>query len=90
MLLLYVHVTYVGGYLALPFQTVQRSTIAMLLTVQVVASLGRPIVPWSIIELNDENTTFDQLFQMIQAGSFDIIQMNDECLARLLVQRGIP
>ena len=47
----------------------------MLLTVQVVASLGRLIVPWSI---NDKNTTFAQLFQMIQAGSFDIIQMNDD------------
>jgi len=35
----------------------------MLLTVQVVASLGRPLVPWSIIELNDEDITFAQLFQ---------------------------
>ena len=50
----------------------------MLLTVQVAASLGWPIVPWSIIELNDESTTFAQLFQVIQASSFEIIQMNDD------------
>ena len=38
----------------------------MLLTVEVVASLGRPLVPWSVIELNelnDEDITFAQLFQ---------------------------
>jgi len=34
----------------------------MLLTVQVVASLGQPLVPWSIIDLNDEDITFAQLF----------------------------
>jgi len=35
----------------------------MLLTVEVVASLGRPLVPWSVIELNDEDITLAQLFQ---------------------------
>ena len=52
--------------------------VTMLLTVQVVASLGRPLVPWSIIELNDEEVTFTVLFERIQAGSFDIIEVSDD------------
>ena len=74
----------IGSYLALSRSSFRseleywRSKLAMLLTVQVAASLGRLVVPWSIIELNDEGTTFAQLFQMIQAGSFEIIQMNDD------------
>ena len=58
----------------------------MLLTVQVVASLGRPLVPWSIIELNDEEVTFTQLFEKVQAGSLDIIQVSDD-LKRAQVSR---
>ena len=50
---IYIYIRDVGSYLALTFQTGQQSTIAMLLTIQVVASLGWLIVPWSIIELND-------------------------------------
>ena len=52
----------------------------MLLTVQVVASLGRPLVPWSIIELNDEDITFAQLFQRIQAGSFGVIVVSNDVM----------
>ena len=59
----------------------------MLLTVQVVASLGRPLVPWSIIELNDEEVTFIQLFEKIQAGSFDIIEVSDDSMKRAQVSR---
>ena len=55
-----------------------RGQFLLLLTVQVVASLGRPLVPWSIIELNDEEVTFTVLFERIQAGSFDIIEVSDD------------
>ena len=58
----------------------------MFLTVQIVASLGRPLVPWSIVELNDEAITFAQLFEKIQAGSFDIIDVSDD-LKRAKISR---
>jgi len=52
----------------------------MLLAVQVVASLGQPLVPWSIIELNDEDILFAQLFQRIQAGSFGVIIVSNDVM----------
>jgi len=54
----------------------------MLLTVQVqvAASLSRPLVPWSIIELNDEDITFAQLFQRIQAGFFGVIVVSNDVM----------
>ncbi len=50
----------------------------MVLTVQVVASLGRPIVPWSIIEANDEDLSFQRLFEEVGGGCFQVVNVNEE------------
>ena len=45
----------------------------MLLCVNVSASLGCSLVPWTIIEVNEESYTFESLFTSMQAGRFDSI-----------------
>lgn len=51
----------------------------------ITALLGRPIVPWSIIEVNDEDRTFEGLFETVKAGCFDVVPVSDELRrARLL------
>ena len=48
----------------------------MLVSVQVVIGLGKPIVPWTILEV-DAKKTFNQLFTPLQAGVFDCIEVTD-------------
>ena len=50
----------------------------MFVSIQVTASLGRPIVQWSILEVNKDSMTFADLFQAIKAGRFEVISMSDE------------
>lgn len=51
----------------------------------ITALLGRPVVPWSIIEVNDEDRTFEGLFDIVKAGYFDVVTVSDELRrARLL------
>lgn len=57
----------------------------MLLSILVTVGLGRPTVPWSIIEVNDEEKTFEGLFESLQAGCFDVVPVSDDLRrARLL------
>ena len=50
----------------------------MLLCVNVSASLGRSLVPWTIIEVNEESYTFESLFTSMQAGRFDSVVVTEE------------
>ena len=50
----------------------------MFISVQVMASLGRPIVLWSILEINEDCLTFTSLFEAIKAGRFEVISMTEE------------
>ena len=50
----------------------------MLLCVNVSATLGRSLVSWTIIEVNDESYTFDSLFASIRAGRFDSVVVSEE------------
>ena len=40
----------------------------MLLSVLVALNLGRPLVPWTIVEVNGEDQTFLTLFEKLQAS----------------------
>ena len=44
------------------------------------ATTAPSLVPWSIIELNDEEITFAQLFQRIRAGSFGVIVVSNDVM----------
>ena len=50
----------------------------MLLCVNVSATLGRSLVSWTIIEVNDESYTLDSLFASIRAGRFDSVVVSEE------------
>ena len=49
----------------------------MLLSVQLVFRLGRPLVPWTIIEVQAEQS-FNELFGALQAGQFDCVPVSGE------------
>jgi hypothetical protein len=53
-------------------------TITMFISVQVTAALGRPIVQWSILEINEDTLTFSSLFEAIKAGRFEVISMSED------------
>ena len=48
----------------------------MFICVQVMASLGRPIVQWSILEINEDCLTF--MFEAIKASHFEVISITEE------------
>ena len=50
----------------------------MYISCQITVNFGRPIVPWSIIELHHEGSTFQKLFKEVKAGYFDVIPVSDE------------
>ena len=50
----------------------------MFISVQVTASLGRPIVQWSILEINNNCLTFANLFEAKKAGRFEVISMSED------------
>ena len=58
----------------------------MLLSITISVSLGRSLLPWTIIEVNDDTFTFEALLTSIQGGRFDAVMMISEDLksARLL------
>ena len=57
----------------------------MLLCVNISASLGRSLVPWSILEVNEQELTFKDLFTSIQAGCFDTVAVSDDLKSANLV-----
>ena len=58
----------------------------MLLSITISASLGRSLLPWTIIEVNEETYTFESLFTSIQAGRFYAVMMSDDLKSAKLVR----
>ena len=56
---------------------VLRPALSMLLSVLITASVGRALVPWSIVEVNEQDS-FEKLFSNIQAGCFDSVTVSDD------------
>ena len=54
---------------------------AMLLSVCVVISLGRQLVSWCIIEIQDTDMSFLMLFTAIKQGTFESSQASQELQA---------
>ena len=54
-----------------------RAALSMLLSVLVTANVGGALVPWSIIEVNEQEYSFEQLFRNIQAGCFDSVTVSE-------------
>ena len=50
----------------------------MYLSVQVSETLGRLIVPWTIIEFHEEGLSFGDLLSSIKAGHFSVIEVSDD------------
>ena len=50
------------------------------------ASLGRRVVPWTIIDVQREDRTFQTLFTEAMAGKFDCVEVNDELKRANLLQ----
>lgn len=50
----------------------------MYLSVLVTCGLGRPIVPWSILEVSDEDKSFENLLESLQAGCFDLVEVSED------------
>ena len=50
----------------------------MYLSVQVSESLGRLIVPWTIIEFLEEGLSFGDLLSCIKAGRFSVVEVSDD------------
>ena len=50
----------------------------MYLSVQVSESLGRLIVPWTIIEFLEEGLSFGDLLSCIKASCFSVIEVSDD------------
>ena len=57
---------------------VLRPALSMLLSVLITASVGRALVPWSIVEVNGQEDSFEKLFSNIQAGCFDSVTVSDD------------
>jgi len=49
----------------------------MYLSVQVSKSLGRFIVPWTVIEFHKEGLSFGDLLSSIKASHFSVIEVSD-------------
>ena len=58
----------------------------MFLSVCVTVSLGRRLVPWTIVDLQREDRTFRTLFSEVVAGKFDCVEVNDELKRATLSQ----
>ena len=58
----------------------------MLLSVLVALNLGRPLVPWTIVEVNGEDQTFLTLFEKLQAGCFDTVEVCDDLKRAVLLR----
>ena len=49
----------------------------MYVSIQIV-TFGRQLIPWSIVELCEEDQTFADLFCVIKTGQFDTIVVSDD------------
>ena len=58
----------------------------MLLSVLVAMNLCRPLVPWTIVEVNGEDQTFFTLFEKLQAGCFDAVEVCDDLKRAVLLR----
>ena len=58
----------------------------MLLSVLVALNLGRPLVPWTIVEVNGEDQTFLTLFEKLQARCFDAVEVCDNLKRAVLLR----
>ena len=56
----------------------------MYVSVLVTPGLGRPLVPWTIIQVSDEQRTFEGFFQSLQAGRLDVPVTDDLKKAKLI------
>ena len=57
----------------------------MLLSVTVSVRQGRSLLPWTIIEVNEDDYTFETFFTNIQGGRFDAVTVSEDMKsARLL------
>jgi hypothetical protein len=45
----------------------------MLLSITISVSLGPSLLPWTIIEVNEDTYTFEALFTSIQGGRFNAV-----------------
>ena len=61
----------------------------MYISIIVTSGLGRAIVPWSILEIADEQKSFEDLFWSVQAGCFDVIPVSDELKRAQLVKTSV-
>jgi hypothetical protein len=51
----------------------KRSLSKMLLSITISVSLGPSLLPWTIIEVNEDTYTFEALFTSIQGGRFNAV-----------------
>ena len=52
--------------------------LKMYISVLVSESLGKLIVPWTIIEFHEEGLSFGDLLSCIKAGRFSVIEVSDD------------
>ena len=57
----------------------------MFVSLCVTVSLGRRLVPWTIVDLQGEDRTFQSLFTEMKAGKFDCVEVTDELKRATLV-----
>ena len=63
----------------------KRSLSKMLLSITISVSLGPSLLPWTIIEVNEDTYTFEALFTSIQGGRFNAVTISEDLKsARLL------
>ena len=58
----------------------------MFLSVCVSVSLGRRVVPWTIVDIQREDRTFRTLFTELKAEKFDCVEVVDELKRAILLQ----
>ena len=58
----------------------------MFVSLCVTVSLGRRLVPWTVVDLQREDRTFQTLFTEIKAGKFDCVEVTDELKRATLTQ----
>ena len=58
----------------------------MFLSICVSVSLGRRVIPWTIIDVQREDRTFRTLFTEAKAGKFDCVEVHEELKRATLLQ----
>ena len=67
------------------YKSFERAKV-MLLSIQNTVSLGRPLVPWSIVKVNEEDYSFQNLFEKVPAGCFKEVQISTDLKNALLLR----